>query len=158
MNPDNKNDKIILKLARNEGITLEEEKIFDKLCHVNKNLIKYFNEINLSRLNDSELESLEKLHGSFVTSTSIHLKIRVTFPYLYRLIVNKCMPGNNNERIKETRYLKYPPLEVVRKIGRYGRANTPDNNMFYATENIDGAVRELKPRVGDLGHYWQMEM
>ena len=150
LDPNNENDELILRIANNKSITSEEEKRFDKLCQVNQHFINMYKEVKLSRLEGSSWDYWCELHRDFVSSTVMFFKVGLKFPYLYRLVVNESLPENSNQRIYDARFLKYPPLEIVKKINRYGRANTPDTNMFYATENIDGALRELRPKKGSL--------
>lgn len=62
----------------------------------------------------------------------------------FRLVVNESVTGKN-ESLEETKFLSYPPLEIVEKANKYNRANTPKTNVLYTTENINTALLELKP-------------
>ena len=67
----------------------------------------------------------------------------------YRLVVNEHV-SKKNESIADIRFLKYPPLEVVRNINKYNRANTPDTTIFYSAGSIDTALKEIKPPLDKL--------
>jgi len=68
-------------------------------------------------------------------------------PYFERLTINKRLPNNNNETIKELKHLKNPPSECVNK---YGRANLKQQSVLYATFILPTAILEMKPLDGDL--------
>ena len=75
-----------------------------------------------------------------------HLVLTDCFPELERLTINKNVLGTN-KRIKEIKFLKYPPAE---KVDKYGRCNMKKQSVLYGTFNIMTAFNEMKPRVGDL--------
>jgi hypothetical protein len=68
----------------------------------------------------------------------------LTIASTYRLVVNESVTGKN-ERITKVADLTYPPLEVVRMVNRYNRANTPNSNLFYSAESVDATLKELRP-------------
>jgi hypothetical protein len=68
-------------------------------------------------------------------------------PCFERLTINKRLPKNNNETIRELKYLKNPPSECVNK---YGRANLKQQSVLYATFILPTAIFEMKPLDGDL--------
>ena len=68
-------------------------------------------------------------------------------PNLIRVTVNKYLPKNNNERIKEINFLKYPPVQAVTK---YGRANLVGQSVFYGAFDPVTPLSEMKPLKGDL--------
>lgn len=68
-------------------------------------------------------------------------------PSFERITVNKNLPFNENETIREIKHLKYPPKEYVNK---YGRANIKNNSILYATFHFPTAFIETNPEIGDL--------
>lgn len=64
---------------------------------------------------------------------------------LERLTINESVPPFNNERINEIKYIKYPPVEFVKK---YGRCNVLNHSMFYGAFNFLTIMGELKPGIG----------
>ena len=69
------------------------------------------------------------------------------FPKLHRITINKNIFGGNNQRIEEVKFLKYPPAD---KVSKHGRANLIGQSLFYSTSNPITAIKEMKPKVGDL--------
>ncbi|HEU4717959.1 MAG TPA: RES domain-containing protein, partial [Bacteroidia bacterium] len=51
-------------------------------------------------------------------------------------------------KIRDVKYLKYPPVELVKKQKRYNRANTFNKTVFYAASNWHIALLETKPHPG----------
>ena len=69
--------------------------------------------------------------------------------YIYRIVKNEDIL---KERISlpNISYLKYPSKEIVKQVGMYNRANTPDFNVFYGAESINAALLETQPAHNDL--------
>ena len=66
---------------------------------------------------------------------------------LRRVTINKKLFGGKNRRIDEISFLKYPPKKSVK---RYGRANSPNESILYATFDPITALSEMRPDIGDL--------
>jgi flagellar biosynthesis/type III secretory pathway ATPase len=60
------------------------------------------------------------------------------------------MGFKKNERLNNISFLKYPPIDIVKSINKYNRANTPNTTVLYTTENIDSALKEIKPPINKL--------
>jgi len=75
-----------------------------------------------------------------------HLVKEGMFPKIQRTTVNKRVV-KENRRIRDIKFLKYPPAEFVKS---YGRCNKPGMSMLYACFDPITAVNELRPDVGDL--------
>jgi hypothetical protein len=75
-----------------------------------------------------------------------HLLYKDSFTELTRISINKKVLGKN-QRIKEIKYLHYPPPD---KVKAYGRCNLPGQSALYATFNLLTAFGEMKPALGDL--------
>jgi hypothetical protein len=71
-------------------------------------------------------------------------------PFLQRLTINKNLQDNNNETITQLKLLKNPPLDVMKKLDRYGRANLKDQSVLYASYIFPTLIKETKPEIGDL--------
>lgn len=68
-------------------------------------------------------------------------------PNFQRLTINKTLPDNNNSTIKEIKFLKNPPENLVTK---YNRANLKKQSILYATFILPTALLENNPDLGDL--------
>ncbi|MFC4875063.1 hypothetical protein [Negadavirga shengliensis] len=75
-----------------------------------------------------------------------HLVMTDIFPEIHRLTINKRVLGTN-KRIREIKYLKYPPAD---KVSKYGRCNFPKQSVLYASFIHMTAMNETRPRIGDL--------
>ena len=71
-------------------------------------------------------------------------------PCLQRLTINRYLSNNNNETITDLKLLKNPPLDVLEKLNKYGRANLKDQSVLYATFLLPTLIKETRPEVGDL--------
>ena len=67
-------------------------------------------------------------------------------PTFRRVTINSKVIGNNS-RIFETKYLQQPPKELVK---RYGRANSIQESVLYATFDPITAISEMRPNIGDI--------
>lgn len=56
--------------------------------------------------------------------------------------------SNDNKTLTDTCFLKHPSLDLVKRIGRYNRANTCETTVFYLAESIDTALKEIHPPKG----------
>ncbi len=124
-------------------VTKEDEKVLEELQDFYENLIRELPKINFESFSEKDIENFKNYifyAFNFIILISNEIKIYKSF----RLIVNEWVTGKN-ESISHTDFLKYPSLEIVKKIGKYNRANTPNSNVLYTTENINTALLELKP-------------
>jgi hypothetical protein len=69
---------------------------------------------------------------------------QITVFSTYRLVVNEWVTGENKP-LDDVSFLKYPTLDIVKKINKYNRANTPATNVFYSSETIDTCIKETRP-------------
>ncbi|MEO8933842.1 MAG: hypothetical protein ABI295_05995 [Xanthomarina sp.] len=110
-----------------------------------KNLLVY-----LKRLSEDGVNSLIEKQLLLMLDSCIpffsHLIMKDVFPEIHRLTINKNVLGAN-KRIREIKYLKYPPAE---KVSKYGRCNLPKQSIFYGSFLSFTSMNEMKPQTGDL--------
>ena len=70
----------------------------------------------------------------------------ISFPILERMTINRNVLGENR-RIHDSKFLKHPPKDRVKK---YGRCNLIGQSIFYASALRTTALSEMRPKVGDL--------
>jgi len=75
------------------------------------------------------------------------LTYKTTIQKLQRVSINKRLFGGANNRIEEISFLKNPPKQCVKK---YGRANSPNESVLYATFEPLTALSEMRPDIGDF--------
>lgn len=108
-------------------------------------LLNIFNEYSEIGINDAtEKYILSVLDNSLPFFT--HLINYYQFGTLERISINNRILGSN-KRIKDIKFLKYPPAD---KVTKYGRCNLPKQSVFYGSTMFMTAMSEMKPRVGDL--------
>ena len=139
---------ISFKLLNRQPITREEEEIFKNLSSFYSDLDYKLRTIDYTTFDSKDLENFKNYifyAFNYVALVTNELTIYTT----YRLVINESVLGNN-DRITHIDYLKYPSLDIVRKINKFNRANTPNTNIFYSTENIDTALKEQRPSLNKL--------
>jgi hypothetical protein len=52
-----------------------------------------------------------------------------------------------NGKVRNTTYIKEPPLDMVKKNGFYGRLNSPNSTILYLTDIIEASLYETKPEI-----------
>jgi hypothetical protein len=110
-----------------------------------KELIRYFKQLS----DDGVSSAIEKSIIQMLDSTIpffAHLVLEDEFAEIHRLTINKRVLGEN-KRIRDIKYLKYPPADMVSK---YGRCNYPHQSVLYSSFLGFTAMNESQPRVGDL--------
>lgn len=148
-NVENTREQSIADKLLNGQILIEEEiHIFLELTNFYTELYNQLSILDYSTFNEEDLENFQNYIFYAFNYTAIitnDLEISQT----YRLGINEFVTGNN-ERITDIKFLKYPDLNKVRKSGKYNRANTPNTNVFYSTDTIDTALKELRPPLNKL--------
>lgn len=101
--------------------------------------------LNKGSISEVHIEHLRKILDNipFFSAPIFNLN----FPEIQRVTINKNLFDGKNERVNKITYLKYPPVEKVKK---YGRANFNNQSVFYAAFDPMTVLDELKPKVGDL--------
>ena len=118
-------------------------------------LVNFYSELDqtLTNLDYNSLSKLElrKFKNYILYAFNYHVLVtnRIKLYSMYRVVVNESVQ-NSTDIITHKKYLTYPPIHVVRRMNKLNRANTPKNTVFYASESIDSALNELKPRIGDV--------
>jgi hypothetical protein len=131
------------KLFHNEKISNEERNALKECIDFYKILIPKLKALKISKLDNNETIKFLLYYDyvfNYITCHSNDLYI----PRLYRLVENEAVL-QKRERIRFQNFLSYPPKCLVKNLNIYNRANTPEFNLFYATDSIDNALLEIKP-------------
>jgi hypothetical protein len=149
-----KEQEISFKLLQNQEISETEGNDFKQTFQFYESLNLGLQKLDYASFNESDFENFKNYINYAFNYTPL-LSNKLTVYHTYRLVVNEWVSGIN-ERISHTKYLKYPTLDIVKKIGKYNRANTPSTNVLYTAENIDTALKEIKPptnKIITVGHW-----
>lgn len=132
---------------------LTNNPIDEKYLNIVKSAIEFYKEcfahlkkIDLQILNDTQHQKLSN-YLNFVLNTSPIINNEVTAEFIYRVTT---VQDNflENGKLRNTKFLSYPPLDLVIKKGVYNRANSPTTTLFYASLMPQVAVRETHPDKG----------
>ena len=141
-------DIFLKKLSQNKEITKEEELIIEELNNFYEELDSKLMTLNYSSFTKHEFENfINYIHYAF--NYTALLENDLTVFEIYRLVINEDVSGKN-ESIENVDFLKYPKISVVKKNNRFNRANTPETNIFYGSENIDTLLKEIRPKPNKL--------
>ncbi|MEI7585250.1 RES domain-containing protein [Runella sp.] len=146
-----KNDFTPEQLALQEAldkveVSKKNEKILRECRDFYLKSYKFLKNINLSKitLNEAEaiikfLEKIFNFHG--IIWNDIHFK------YVYRItVVNDIFL--EDDKVRNSNFLGHPPLDKIKDIGVYNRANTPNSTVLYCSFHPNIALLEIKPKVG----------
>ncbi len=110
-----------------------------------KNLLEYFQKFTTGGINSTEEKFLLQMLDHTIRFYT-YLVYEGVFDRIERITINKSILGSN-KRIKNISFLRYPPVNVVKK---YGRCNLPNQSIFYGTFAWLIAMNEMRPNYGDL--------
>lgn len=138
--------QITEKLRLGYSITDSDEKTLTELESFYNELSIKLEELEYSSFTLKDLEDF-KNYIKYVYNYIALLVNKIEIFQLYRIVIY-----SDNKTITNKKWLTYPPLHVVKKIGKLNRANTTNTTIFYGAETIDAALNELKKhiKVNDL--------
>jgi hypothetical protein len=134
---------IVFNYLEKRTISKENEQIFKELTNFYIELNKELKILDYATFNTTDFENF-KNYITYAFNYNVLISNDLTIQRTYRLVVNEWVTGKN-ERIKNIDFLKYPSLEIVKKANKYNRANTQNTSIFYTTECIDTALKEIEP-------------
>ncbi len=150
-NPENRytpEQEISYKLLSGIQISEEEKQAFTELSNFYYTLNVELKKLEYSSFTPTDFENF-KNYILYAFNYQAVVNNSLTIFHTYRLVVNE-FASNKNERIHNIKYLKHPDLELVKKINKYNRANTPNSNIFYSTDCMDSALKEIRPPINKL--------
>lgn len=137
----------LMKIQMGQPITQKDIDNLDCSFEFYKTAFTALKAINFSELKDEEVPVLyDYLNNIF--SMSLILQNGVRFELLWR-ITWVADYNKEDDKVRDPSFLSCPPLDVVKRNGKYGRANTPNTTCLYLAENAQVAVFECKPKPGD---------
>jgi hypothetical protein len=112
-----------------------------------KKCFTHLKQIDLCSLSDTQHEKLID-YLNYVLNSSPIINNEITVEHIYRVTIvrDKFL---ENDKLRDTKFLSYPPLDIVREKGVYNRANSPSTTLFYASLTPQVAIREIHPNEGE---------
>lgn len=137
----------IMKCINQETLSHKEELILKEAIEFYKKTFPELKKINLEIIKKEEVKELKKYLDK-VFNFDIAIANDIHFNILYRVSFVR-EEFTEKGKVRNPKFLKYPPIEIVKDKGVYNRANTNEKTVFYASFYENVAVRETKPNVGD---------
>lgn len=131
------------KLLHKQEVTENELNNFIKLETFYDELREKLRTLDYQSFTTDEIEQF-KNYIFYAFNYRISASINTTIFSTYRLVVNEKVLGSNIS-ILDTKYLTYPPIDIVKEIGQFNRANSSNCTLFYSCENINTSLKEIKP-------------
>lgn len=138
---------VIMKLIAEQEIDTNEEKILKEAFEFYQEAFKSLKAINLSAIEEKDLKEIFSFLR-VVFNMKLTIQNKINFYSLYRVTLVKDLFLENG-KVRNIKYLKNPPLDIVKKNGVYGRANSPKSTIFYCAFHPGVAVLEMKPEIND---------
>jgi hypothetical protein len=131
------------KLLEGKHLTSEELTSFKELTVFYDELYEKLKKLDYKTFTITDSKNFEN-YINYAFNYAALLSNQLDVVQTYRLVVNEGVL-KEDRTIENANLLKYPSLDIVKQINRYNRANTPRTNLFYSTETIDAALKELRP-------------
>ncbi len=142
-NPEN---DVILKCSNKEVLTADDEAVLNEAVEFYQIAFPALQAITLA---DITLEESEHL------ISYLNVIFTIAFPIGNDLLIEKVFRVSNIEdsfiekgKVRNPKFLTYPPLDCVKKSKRYNRANSFSKTVFYASFKENVAIRETRPQKG----------
>ena len=137
----------IMKCINQENLSQEEELNLKEAIEFYKESFPKLKNINLGVIKENEVKELKKylnkvFNFNITISNDIHFEVLFRVSFVREEFTEK-------GKVRDPKFLKYPPIEVVKDKGVYNRANTNEKTVFYGSFYENVAIRETKPIVGD---------
>ncbi len=139
---------ITQKLIAGQPIALSEKQILSNLTIFYDELYDKIPTIEFSTFSQKDFKLFQN-YIFYAFNYTILLVNELTVFNTFRAVINSSVVGEKKSLSKK-RHLSYPPLHIVKQLGKFNRCNSPDKTILYSSESIDTALNELKPKVGEL--------
>lgn len=138
--------EVLMKLIQGQIISTQEEDILKAAIKFYKKAFEYLKSIDLSTIVEEDLEEIFDFLKS-VFNMNLIIQNQIKFHNVFRVTIVSDIFLENG-KVRDTKYIKNPPKEIIIKNGVYGRANSPKSTIFYCAFEPGVAVLETKPEVG----------
>jgi hypothetical protein len=136
--------KLLTKLQSGQLLSPDERKNIEGLSTFYEELNKQLSLLDYTSFSEKDVKDFKNyIHYAFNSHCFITNQATIAGD-LFRLVVNESVSGKD-EPITNTKFLTYPPLEIIKKYKKYNRANTCNSTLLYLTETVDTALKEIYP-------------
>ena len=138
---------ILMKIQKGQQVTKEEIDILDCAYNFYEQAFEAMKAVNLSELNHEQADILKQY-----LKDVINLELIFQNPVTIGLVFRMTWVAKYNEedgKVRNPKFLSFPPLEIVKANKKLSRANTNESTCLYLAETAQVAVFECKPNQGD---------
>lgn len=130
-----------------DNLSKKNQKILRECRDFYMRALKFLKNIDLSKINEKEANEIKSYLNRIFNYKNL-ISNKIYFKYLYRITLVR---DNflENGKVRSPGFIGYPPLDIVKKIGIYGRANSIERTVLYCSFSENIALLEAKPKVGD---------
>jgi len=139
--------EVLQKLMNNQEINGEEEETLLESIVYYKELYLFLKSIDLSSITQEDAEEIVAYTNKAV-NTIIYPKNIIRFTDVYRMTYVR-QNFLQDDKVRDVGFISFPPLDIIKAQGIYGRANTPNSTVFYCAFDPGVAILETKPQRGD---------
>lgn len=140
-------EQLALQEALDKGeVSKKAEKILRECRDFYLKSYKFLRKINLSKITSSEADAIKKFLDELLNFQGI-IRNDLHFKYVYRITIVDDL-FLEDDKVRNSEFLGYPPLDIIKKRGVYNRANTPNSTVLYCSFHPNIALLEIKPKVG----------
>lgn len=145
---------VIMKLTNGQTIDKNDENTLKEAIDFYKEVFAFLKQIDLTNISEANGQLLiEFLIQALPMEVFNHNEIYFNDLYRVSFVPDFFL---ENGKVRDLKFLRQPPEDVIRKLGVYGRANSPNTTVFYAALKRGSAILETKPAVGQkiiLAHW-----
>lgn len=146
-----------MKLVQNIDLTKTDLSALQESVSFYEVAYPFLKNINLSTISEKDkVEIISFLNK--VLNYQIIIQNNLIFKTVFRVsfVRNEFLEQG---KVRNQKYISYPPGEIIKQIGKYGRANSPDSTCLYCAFNPIIALLETKPKVGEriIISQWQKD-
>jgi hypothetical protein len=129
------------------NLSKKNEKILRECRDFYLKALKFLKNIDLSKINEKDAKDIKSYLNTIFNYRGV-LRNNIYFKYLYRITLVRDHFLEDG-KVRDPGFIGYPPLDIIKKIGIYGRANSTETTVLYCSFSENIALLEAKPRVGD---------
>lgn len=137
---------VLFKIQMGKPITQSEVEILNCAYEFYVSAFESLKIVNFNDLSEDDLQILKKYLFD-VINMELTFQNKITVRTAYRMI---WVENYNLEdgKVRDPKFLSHTPLDIVKSIGKFGRANTTESTCLYLAETPQVAVFECKPSPG----------
>jgi len=136
-----------MKLVQGIALTQADTDALQESVAFYEKAYPFLKSIDLSAITDVEKNEIVKFLDT-VLNYHVIIQNNLRFKTLFRVsfVRDEFLEEG---KVRDTKFISYPPADIIKQIGRYGRANSPNSTCLYCAFNPIIALLETKPKVGD---------